>query len=154
MWNAPPDPGVLTVKEYQVRDTSIRFANVFAANDPESTLQNIQQLGRQGLIGRPLCLLINCRPDRVERNGQMGSLVPKLRADRVVLIGEPTRSAAATIPSGYSKRVVDLGGRQPARELLDAMLQAVGPGASVVAVGNIHGQGEALLDELDKLPTR
>lgn len=154
MWNAPPDPGVLTVKEYQVRDTSIRFANVFAANDPESTLQNLQQLGRQGLISRPLVLLINCRPDRVERNGQMGGIVPKLRPDRVVLIGEPTRSAAAAIPSEFQKRVVDLGGRQPAPELLDAVLQAVGPGASVCAVGNIHGQGEVLLDELDKLPTR
>jgi poly-gamma-glutamate synthase PgsB/CapB len=154
MWNAPPDPGVLTVKEYHVRGTMIRFANVFAANDPESTVQNIEQLSRQGLIGPPLCLLINCRPDRVERNGQMGSLVPKLQPARVVLIGEPTRSAQSAIPGAFQDRVVDLGGRQPAAELLQSLVQAVGPGASVVAVGNIHGQGEALIEELEKLPAR
>jgi gamma-polyglutamate synthase len=152
MWNAPPDPGVLTVREYHARGNSIRFANVFAANDPESTLQNIEQLARQGLIGAPLCVLINCRPDRIERNGQMGALIPLLRPDRVVLIGEPTRSAS--VPGKFSSRVVDLGGRRPGRELVDGLLAAAGQGASVVAVGNIHGQGEVLLDELEKLPSR
>jgi poly-gamma-glutamate synthase PgsB/CapB len=149
MWNAPPDPGVLTVREYVVNGAPIRFANVFAANDPESTLQNIEQLARQGLIGPPLCVLINCRPDRVERNGQMGALIPKLRPARVVLIGEPTRSAA--VPGAFSSVVVDLGGRRSGASLLDGLGAAAGPGASVVAIGNIHGQGEALLDELEKL---
>jgi gamma-polyglutamate synthase len=152
MWNAPPDPGVLTVREYRVPafgGAPLRFANVFAANDPESTLQNIEQLARQGLIGPPLCILINCRPDRVERNAQMGALIPKLQPDRVVLIGEPTRSAA--IPGEFASLAVDLGGRRSGAELLDGLLAAAGPGASVVAVGNIHGQGEMLLDELEKL---
>jgi poly-gamma-glutamate synthase PgsB/CapB len=149
MWNAPPDPGVLTVREYVVQGAPIRFANVFAANDPESTLQNIEQLARQGLIGPPLCVLINCRPDRVERNGQMGALIPQLRPARVVLIGEPTRSAA--IPGAFASSVVDLGGRRSGASLLDGLVAAAGPGASVVAIGNIHGQGEALLDELEKL---
>jgi poly-gamma-glutamate synthase PgsB/CapB len=152
MWDAPPDPGVLTVREYQVRGAPIRFANVFAANDPESTLQNIQQLARQRLIGAPLCVLINCRPDRVERNGQMGALIPRLRPDAVVLIGEPTRSAS--IPGKFAGRVVDLGGRRSGRDMVDGLLAAAGPGASVVAVGNVHGQGEVLLDELEKLPSR
>jgi poly-gamma-glutamate synthase PgsB/CapB len=154
MWNAPPDPGVLTVREYRVPAfgaAPLRFANVFAANDPESTLQNIEQLARQGLIGPPLCILINCRPDRVERNAQMGALIPKLQPDRVVLIGEPTRSAA--IPGSFASLVVDLGGRRSGPELLEGLLAAAGPDASVVAVGNIHGQGEALLDELEKLGT-
>ena len=152
MWNAPPDPGVLTVREYRVPalgGAPLRFANVFAANDPESTLQNIEQLARQGLIGPPLCILINCRPDRVERNAQMGALIPKLQPDRVVLIGEPTRSAA--VPASFASVVVDLGGRRSGPELLDGLLAAAGPDASVVAVGNIHGQGETLLDELEKL---
>src|SRR4029453_7206751 len=124
MWNAPPDPGVLTVREYHVHGSSIRFANVFAANAPESTLQNIEQLARQGLIGSPLCILINCRPDRVERNGQMGALIPLLQPDRVVLIGEPTRSAA--VPASFASVVVDLGGRRSGPELLDGLLAAAG----------------------------
>jgi gamma-polyglutamate synthase len=151
MYAAPPDPGVLTVEEYEAGGRHLRFANIFAANDPESTLLNVHQLARQGLIHRPLHMVINCRPDRVERNGQMGALVSQLDPDRVLLIGEPTRSARAKIPDRWQDRVVDLGGRQRPGALVDALLRQVQGSASVVAVGNIHGQGERLLEELAQL---
>jgi poly-gamma-glutamate synthase PgsB/CapB len=152
MYTAPPDPGVLTVKELDAGGKRLRFANVFAANDPESTLQNIRQLGQQGLIRRPLHVIINCRPDRVERNAQMGALIGRLDPDGVLLIGEPTRSARAQIPRQWQDRVVDLGGRQPAGAMLDGLLRHIGDVASIVAVGNIHGQGEVLIEELSRLP--
>jgi gamma-polyglutamate synthase len=152
MWSAPPDPGVLTVEEYQVAGRHLRFANVFAANDPESTLMNIRQLVSQALIDRPLHLVINCRPDRVERNGQMGAMVAQIDPDQVFLIGEPTRSARAKIPSRWQGRVVDLGGRLSAGALMKGILRQVGRQASLVAVGNIHGQGEVLLRQLGQLP--
>ncbi|MFC4148870.1 poly-gamma-glutamate synthase PgsB [Micromonospora mangrovi] len=148
MWTAPPDPGVLSVEEYRAGDRSLRFANIFAANDPESTYMNIQQLADQGSIPRPLHVLINCRPDRVERNGQMGSLIARIDPDKVILIGEPTRSARAKIDAQWQDRVVDLGGRIPARELLDGVLGTIDGFASVLAIGNIHGQGEILLAQL------
>ena len=44
MWQAPPDPGVLTVESYRFGSKTLRFANVFAANDPRSTVMNVQQL--------------------------------------------------------------------------------------------------------------
>jgi poly-gamma-glutamate synthase PgsB/CapB len=152
MWAAPPDPSVLRVEEYQVAGRHLRFANVFAANDPSSTLMNIRQLVSQQLIDRPLHLVINCRPDRVERNGQMGALVGQVDPDGVFLIGEPTRSARAKIPSRWQDRVVDLGGRQNATALIRGIVRQLDQRASLVAVGNIHGQGEVLLHELDKLP--
>lgn len=152
MYAAPPDPGVLTVEEIEAGGKLLRFANVFAANDPESTLLNVSQLASQGLIRRPVHVVINCRPDRVERNAQMGALVAQLDPDRVVLIGEPTRSARAKIPAQWQDRVVDLGGRQRAGAMLDALLSQVGRRASIVAIGNIHGQGEVLLEELARLP--
>ncbi|MBY8889490.1 poly-gamma-glutamate synthase PgsB, partial [Streptomyces sp. PTM05] len=94
MWEAPPDPGVLSVERYVTGEgKKLRFANVFAANDPESTLMNVQQLETLGAIRRPLGVVINCRPDRVERNGQMGAIVPDLDPDTVFLIGHPTKSA-------------------------------------------------------------
>jgi hypothetical protein len=96
-------------------------------------------------------LVINCRPDRVERNGQMGALVPRLDPDRVLLIGDPTRSALSKIPERWQGRVLDLGGRQRPGAMLDALLGQVRGTASVVAVGNIHGQGEVLLEELSRL---
>ncbi|WP_317620046.1 poly-gamma-glutamate synthase PgsB [Streptomyces sp. CBMA156] len=150
MWAAPPDPGVLSVERYRTADGKrLRFANVFAANDPESTLMNVRQLEDLGAIHRPLSVVINCRPDRVERNGQMGQIVPDLGPDTVFLIGHPTKSARDGIPSGWPGRVVDLGGdkRDPAR-LTAELLAELGPDSSLVAVGNIHGQGELFLEEL------
>ncbi|SBT50953.1 poly-gamma-glutamate synthase PgsB/CapB [Micromonospora auratinigra] len=148
MWTAPPDPGVLSVEEYRAGDRSLRFANIFAANDPESTYMNIQQLADQGSIPRPLHVLINCRPDRVERNGQMGSLISRIDPDKVILIGEPTRSARVKIDEKWQGRVVDLGGKLGARDLLDGVLGTIDGFASVLAIGNIHGQGEILLAQL------
>jgi poly-gamma-glutamate synthase PgsB/CapB len=151
MWAAPPDPGVLRVHHYLAGRKRLRFANVFAANDPESTLMNIEQLLGQGAIDDPLHVIINCRPDRVERNAQMGALIPKIAPDRVVLIGDPTRSAKAAIPPEWQSRVLDLGGARPGSKLLREILDGVSWEASLVAIGNIHGQGEVLIDELAKL---
>ncbi|SDL18557.1 poly-gamma-glutamate synthase PgsB [Streptomyces indicus] len=157
MYAAPPDPGVLTVLNFRTPEgTSLRFANVFAANDPASTLMNIEQLLGAGAIRRPLHVLINCRPDRVERNVQMGRIVPDIAPDTVYLIGHPTKSARSGIPAAYGGEVVDLGGsaRHP-DEILDELIARVdeaGAPVSLVAIGNIHGQGELLLERLDRLP--
>jgi gamma-polyglutamate synthase len=153
MWAAPPDPGVLSVSRLRHGDKRLRFANVFAANDPASTLMNIRQLEEQRLVGRPLSLLINCRPDRVERNAQMGAIADELDPDRIILIGEPTRSARAAVAARLQDRVVDLGRRMPPHRLMEQVMSALAADSSVVAVGNIHGQGEVLLHELAGLPT-
>ncbi|MGW3124451.1 poly-gamma-glutamate synthase PgsB [Streptomyces sp. NPDC001107] len=153
MYEAPPDPGVLSVERYRTPDgRRLRFANVFAANDPESTLMNITQLLELGAIHRPLHVVINCRPDRVERNGQMGALIPRLDPETVFLIGHPTKSAADAIPTHWTGNVVDLGGdrRDPDRLTAD-LLAHLGPDSSLVAIGNIHGQGELLLERLAAL---
>jgi poly-gamma-glutamate synthase PgsB/CapB len=149
---ARPDPGTVAVETYDTGRGWIAFANVFAANDPESTLMNIELLWSRGLIGTPLTLVVNCRPDRVERNGQMGELTGRIHPDRIVLIGEQTHTARARVPRELADRVVDLGGTLDVAAFLDAV--AIGPGGmgSVVAVGNIHGQGEVLLSRLADLP--
>ncbi|SMC67053.1 poly-gamma-glutamate synthase PgsB [Kibdelosporangium aridum] len=151
MWAAAPDPGVLSVQRYQVGSLRLRFANIFAANDPESTLMNIEQLLNSGAIGRPVHVVINCRADRMERNGQMGALIPKIAPERVVLIGESTRSARATIPADWPGKVVDLGGRQDPEKLLAGVLEGMAGEVSLVSIGNIHGQGEVLLEQLATL---
>jgi poly-gamma-glutamate synthase PgsB/CapB len=153
MYEAPPDPGVLSVERYRTPEGKrLRFANVFAANDPESTLMNVNQLMSLGAVHRPLHVVVNCRPDRVERNGQMGAIVPDLDPDTVFLIGHPTKSARDGIPASWKGRVIDLGGdrRDPA-EVTAALLRELGSDSSLVAVGNIHGQGELLLEHLAEL---
>ncbi|MFE2533456.1 poly-gamma-glutamate synthase PgsB [Streptomyces sp. NPDC059371] len=154
MYDAPPDPGVLSVERYVTEDgKKLRFANVFAANDPESTLMNINQLLDLGAIHRPLNVVINCRPDRVERNGQMGEIIPELDPDKVFVIGHPAKSAIDAIPAEYRSRAVDLGGdRREAAEFMGLLLGELGADTSLVAIGNIHGQGEHLLEHLAELP--
>ncbi|MFF0483916.1 poly-gamma-glutamate synthase PgsB [Streptomyces sp. NPDC004435] len=154
MYDAPPDPGVLSVERYVTPEGKrLAFANVFAANDPESTLMNVNQLLDLGAVTRPLNVVVNCRPDRVERNGQMGEIVPDLKPDHVFVIGHPARSAIDAIPAAWRDRAVDLGGdRRPAEEFMPQLLAAMPDGSSLVAIGNIHGQGEELLEYLAGLP--
>ncbi|RSM83187.1 poly-gamma-glutamate synthase PgsB [Kibdelosporangium aridum] len=151
MWSAAPDPGALRVEKYRMAGKHLWFANLFAANDPESTLMNIEGLLAAQLICRPLHMVIGCRPDRIERNGQIGSLVGEIDPERVVLIGEPTRSARMAIPAGWQDRTVDLGGDRHPAELLNGILAGIDHYGSVVAVGSIHGQGERLLEQLETL---
>lgn len=152
MYAAPPDPGVLTVDAYHVEGKTLRLANVFAANDPRSTLLNVQQLRERGAIPAPLYTLINCRPDRIERNAQMGQLVPELGTEKVFVIGAPSRSAVEAVPRHWSGKIVDLGGLQrQADDIFRNILREIDREASVVAIGNIHGQGEMLLEHLEHL---
>lgn len=154
MYDAPPDPGVLSVERYVgPGGKRLRFANVFAANDPESTLMNINQLLDLGAISRPLNVVINCRPDRVERNGQMGQIVPDLQPDKVFVIGHPAKSAIDAIPAEWRGRAVDLGGDRDGEEFMHELLDHLGQESSLVAIGNIHGQGEILLEHLAELPS-
>ncbi|GHB80695.1 hypothetical protein GCM10010347_59210 [Streptomyces cirratus] len=154
MYDAPPDPGVLSVERYVAPGGKrVRFANVFAANDPESTLMNINQLLDLGAVDRPLNVVINCRPDRVERNGQMGQIVPDLMPEKVFVIGHPAKSAIDAIPAEWRSRAVDLGGDQrDGEEFMHELLGHLGEQSSLVAIGNIHGQGEILLEHLAELP--
>ncbi|HTI23778.1 MAG TPA: poly-gamma-glutamate synthase PgsB [Kutzneria sp.] len=152
MWQAPPDPGVLTVESYRFGGKTLRFANVFAANDPRSTVMNVQQLIEQRRIQSPVFTLVNCRPDRVERNGQMGEIVPELLTDKLFVIGHPTKSALAKVPAGWSGPVFDLGGaNRPVDQILRTVVDQIDHDASLVAIGNIHGQGENLLHHLEKV---
>ena len=151
MVEAPPDPGVVRVERRRTGDDTLSFANVFAANDPASTRINIAMLAERGLLPGPLSIVINCRADRQERNGQMGALCTELDPQRIVLVGERTHSARTAVDDALRDRVVDLGGPLD----LDAVLAACprDDGAcSLVAVGNIHGCGEELLHGVATLP--
>jgi hypothetical protein len=85
----------------------------------------------------------------------MGALAGRLEAARVILIGEPTHSAADAVPPEYRDRIVDLGGRRDPADLVRGIISS--PGSEVIslaAIGNIHGQGEALLERLERVGSR
>ncbi|GAA5199139.1 poly-gamma-glutamate synthase PgsB [Rugosimonospora acidiphila] len=156
MYLADPDPGVLRVDRCEHGGRSFLAANLFAANDPESTLMNLELLQDSGQLPGSLSMVINCRPDRIERNGQMGTIVERIGPERVYLIGTPTRSALRTIPDALRHRVVDLGGEHRSGSQILSAITATMPTDehSLVMVGNIHGRGEHLLDALAGEATR
>jgi hypothetical protein len=129
---------------------SFLAANLFAANDPESTLMNLELLQNSGQLPDSLSMVINCRPDRIERNGQMGQIVARIAPQRVYLIGTPTRSALRTIPDELRHLVVDLSGehRSGAQLLSEITARIPEDEHGLVMVGNIHGRGEHLLDAM------
>ncbi|MBQ0901271.1 poly-gamma-glutamate synthase PgsB [Micromonospora sp. U21] len=155
MWQAAPDPGVLRVDACSHQGRRFAAVNLFAANDPASTLMNIRLLQERRLIGDRVAVVINCRPDRIERNGQMGTIIPDIDPTRVFLIGTPTRSASHLIPERWRERVVDLDGEhRTGSGLRDAIVQALGAGetgTALLMIGNIHGRGEELLEALHEV---
>ena len=92
MQRMTPDPGAL--RRYTVRsgDKTVEFVNAFAANDPDSTLLIWQRLELDRPVpGRLRMVLANCRPDRLQRSGQIAELVAKrIHADHVILSGAGT----------------------------------------------------------------
>src|SRR5690242_18932570 len=113
---------------------------------------NMRELIDRGAVRPQQCVLINCRPDRIDANRQMAGIVPELRAEKLFLIGHPTWSVPDAIPSRWNGAVVDLGGgHRPADAILDAVHGDIDREASLLAVGNVHGQGELLLDRLARM---
>ena len=152
MWAAAPDPGVLTVETYHLKGKTLRMANIFAANDPNSTVMNFQRLLDAEAIRPPIFTLINCRPDRVERNRQMGEIVPNLLTEKLFVIGHPSRSAIVSLPKGFDCEVIDLGGLdRDGEDIFRSIIAEVDEEASLVAIGSIHGQGEMLLEHMEHL---
>ena len=147
MQEAGPDPGVL--RRYTVRsgEKEVEFVNAFAANDPDSTLLIWQRLGLEHREpGRKRIILANCRPDRIQRSGQIAELVGRqIDADHVVLTGEGT-ALVAFQAVGYGlarERIRDLGGMD-AERVYERVLDLVEARATIVGIGNIVGLGEEI----------
>jgi poly-gamma-glutamate synthase PgsB/CapB len=156
MYAADPDPGVLRVDDCHHNGVRFKAVNLFAANDPQSTCQNLDLLRKRRLVTGGISLLINCRPDRAERNGQMGAIAEAMGAETIYLIGEPTKSAADHIPAHLQDRIVHLeGDRYTGVDVLEAIVARMpaDPHHAIVLVGNIHGAGESLLHALHEAAT-
>ena len=151
MYKANPDVGACTRRSFIHRGREIEFANIFAANDLESTITVWQKLqfGQPG--PRPSVALLNLRGDRIDRSLQYAAaLETGLRADYYVLIGgipdTVLRRFESQIPAG---RLFALGQASP-QEVFDliADLPSAAPGAEGVRVGgigNIGGLGHLIM---------
>ncbi|MCG8586539.1 MAG: poly-gamma-glutamate synthase PgsB [Pirellulales bacterium] len=143
MWNAAPDPGVLSTHALAMQDRDIVFVNGFAANDPLSTEHNWHlALDRFAHMNRRTAIF-NCRVDRPDRSIQLAEACVRWKpADHYMLIGTGTNIfAKRALACGLSSRRLTVAEQFRAPEIFDHMLKLSGDSSLVMGMGNIGGPG-------------
>jgi poly-gamma-glutamate synthase PgsB/CapB len=146
MWDARPDPGVLTLHELEFFGRRLFFANGLAANDPESTGRIWRAVNTLVPEVERRIALFNCRVDRPERSRQLGeACVGWPAADYYVLMGTGTYIfARAATRGGLDVRKLVLAENQAPSDVFETLLDRSGSSALIMGMGNIHGGGEEI----------
>lgn len=151
MLKAKADPGALRIYEFGDRKDGFIVANAFAANEPSSSLDifNIVSERYPEKTADPL-ILMNCRPDRVDRTKQfVEGFFPLIDNATLIAIGENTAYITRTYNKGNLpniKQYYNLD-RYCVGDIIDTVSPLL-PGRVIICVGNIHGVGEPTLKAL------
>lgn len=140
MQAAHPDPGAL--KKYLVEDRqkSIHFYNVFAANDPESTVYIINMVTGK-LSGVEKIIILNSRADRLFRSQQLIDALARVEYDYLLLTGEiPEKVADYAISKGIPKDRFFAMGQPLTEEIYQKVWQLTKKESHVLGIGNIAGE--------------
>lgn len=151
MLKAHADPGALRFYDMHLHDGDCCVVNAFAANEPSSSLDiwDIVCSEKPDLAANPV-ILMNCRPDRVDRTKQfVRDFFPKIPNAILVAAGESTGNITKAHSRGRFPNVTQYINfeKQSPEKVLEA-LKPLLPGRIVMCVGNIHGNGEPILDAL------
>jgi gamma-polyglutamate synthase len=146
MWQAPPDPGAMTISHVRFFGRDLHFVNAFAANDPQSTefLWNMVIEKFPGLKRR--IAIFNCRSDRAKRSEQLGKACAAWQgADFYLLMGTGTYFfSKAAIAAGIPEAKLVFAERAANSEIFEMIIDKAGRAALVVGMGNTKGQGLSL----------
>jgi len=139
MQNAHPDPGAL--KKYVIHDRKkdINFYNVFAANDPESTVYIINMVTAH-LKGVETIIILNSRADRLFRSQQLIDALAAVDYDYLLLTGEiPEKVESYALSKKIPRdKLVSLG--QPlTEEVYKKVWDLTRSESHVLGIGNIAG---------------
>lgn len=139
MIQSRPDPGALKIFRIRDGERKINFYNVFAANDPSSTLM-VWKMITQPLLHARKMLMINTRSDRYFRSLQLVDTFADQDFDTMVLTGERTDQLAqyARDKKIPAKKIVNLGGKSP-EQIYAKVHELTHHETHVVGVGNIAG---------------
>ncbi len=151
MLKAHADPGALRIYELHNGGNEFVLANAFAANEPSSSLDIYNIIcERYGEYASDPIILMNCRPDRVDRTKQFVlDFFPKIPGATLIAIGQSTGFIRTAFKRGKLRNIVeyiDLD-RMP----VESVMQTICPklnGRVIICVGNIHGIGEPTLEAL------
>ncbi|MDG2382672.1 MAG: poly-gamma-glutamate synthase PgsB [Pirellulaceae bacterium] len=147
MWEAQPDPGVMTVYRAQDGGSPITFINGFAANDPESTGKIWEMvLARFGGRCRHIAV-VNCRSDRPDRSRQLAeACLNWTPAHHYLVVGSATELfAKRAVELGLSKQQMTCVENTKRPQLIQSLRRVTGANALVMGMGNISGPGMDLV---------
>jgi poly-gamma-glutamate synthase PgsB/CapB len=146
MHHVAPDPGACTLSHLEHRGLAIEFANIFAANDLESTIAVWKRLGFDQRSPETTVALLNLRGDRLARSLEFAAAVEThLRADYYLLVGDfPDRVRRRFEEQVPADRLIPLGRAHPGA-IFDRIAEVGGAGVRVGGIGNIGGLGHDIL---------
>ena len=149
MVHTPPDPGATIIWKLNCNGTLNYFVNVFAANDPTSTLDIWHQL--QGKIKDvPTCIFLNTRDDRRYRTNQLLSLIyTKIKPDALIVRGEKLGSKFHDYQQDNPHvKSVQLSYKIGIKEIVVEFSKF--ENYYIVGIGNMVGWGDTFMKELKK----
>jgi gamma-polyglutamate synthase len=155
MLKARPDPGALRILPLTQSEEPGYFVNGFAANDAASTLNIWERVKMLGYPAKDPVVIMNCRPDRVDRTEQFArDVFPHMEIGTLVVIGQTTRPVIEAYEAGLIRcgEILDLED-QPTEVIVDAIRDKL-DGRCVYGVGNIHGSAEPLCEIFEEMNKR
>ncbi|AOY78089.1 poly-gamma-glutamate synthase PgsB [Clostridium formicaceticum] len=161
MLNANSDPGALMIHPLDNKNPTY-FVNAFAANDPNSTLMIWKHITTMGYPTENSMVIVNCRPDRVDRTLQMAEdVLPNMNIDILVSMGESVKPITEGVNTKKisPQKYINAEGLSP-HEVYE-LIKSHFINRTIFGFGNIHGGGEELVEliiheklnlEMDQVP--
>ena len=147
MLKAHPDPGALRITEI---GKGAVFVNGFAANEPSSSLDIWEVLKTTEYPWQDPIIVMNCRPDRVDRTQQfIRDFFPYIPNMTLLVIGERTAGVAKAYAKGKYPNCVEfkcIEGKN-VKVIMDYLVPIM-ENRVIFGVGNIHGIGGEFIEAL------
>lgn len=145
---ARPDPGALQILSIG-EDRPAYFVNAFAANDPSSTLMIWKHISGIGYPVKDPIVVLNCRPDRVDRTLQYATdVLPNIDIGILLVFGQITKPITEAFEKGGIKanQYMNFEGLPTEKAFLEIKNQL--SNKVIFCIGNIHGSGEEFIELL------
>lgn len=137
---AGPDPGALKKYLIEDRDKEIHFYNVFAANDPESTVYIINMVTAP-LESAQTIIILNSRADRLFRSQQLIDALSRVNYDYVLLTGEISEKVEDyALSHGIPRDKLFAMGQPLTEDIYQKVWQLTRKESHVLGIGNIAGE--------------
>lgn len=152
MLKAHPDPGAAEVWTLPSIGRNVYFINGFAVNDASSTLSMLERINALGYATDNATVIMNCRPDRVDRSQQFAEdVLPYMNVKKIIAMGQITRPIKDAFDEGRFRAEEFVNMEDAPISSIMKELRKQEPNSVIFSVGNIHGDGEPLLEALEEV---